>query len=319
MKIAFYAGSWPQNIGNAFFDFGAEAIAKKAFVDSDFYRTGGAVHWMFNNSRYARKGKRFSQIRSLTRHTPKKNGNSIEIAELIDSDIVIFAGMSMCEEFVLHNGPTLKAAAKNGAKIIGLGAGASRYTAREAIAFGDFFSDLPNSAIITRDDDTYEMFKNRIDNIQQGIDCAFFLPDYFSAPKLITDKYKVLTFDFEKEPEDALTPDLKIFRTHHDLWGPLPERYTNRPNTLVSDVPEDYLSLYANCEVAYSDRVHACIASLSYGNEAKLYSSTPRKSLFSKVGAENISHTKVKLNLDKLSELKEMQIELLKKVVESIV
>jgi hypothetical protein len=224
--------------------------------------------------------------------------------------------MSMCEEFVLHNGPTLKAAAENGAKIIGLGAGASRYTNQEATSFGDFFSDLPNAAIITRDDDTFEMFKNRIKNIQRGIDCAFFLPDYFSAPKLITDKYNVLTFDFGSEPDEALSTDFQIFRTHHDLWGPLPDRYTNKPRTLVSDVPEDYLSLYANCEVTFSDRVHACIASLSYGNQARLYSSTPRKSLFARVGAEEISQNKVGLDMDLLTELKTYQIEALKKVVE---
>ena len=319
MKIAFYAGSWPQNIGNAFFDFGAEAITKKAFTGSDFYRTGGAVHWMFNNSRYSRRGKRISQIRSLTQHKPKINGNSIEIAGLIDADLVVFAGMSMCEEFVLHNGPTLKAAAKNGAKIIGLGAGASRYTYQEAAAFGDFFSELPNAAIITRDDDTFDMFKNRIGNIQRGIDCAFFLPDYFAAPRLISDKYNVLTFDFGSEPAEALSTDVQIFRTHHDLWGPLPDRYTNKPRTLVSDVPEDYLSLYANCEVTFSDRVHACIASLSSGNQARLYSSTPRKSLFTSVGVEEISHRQVRLEMDRLTELKMNQIEALKKVVESIV
>ena len=79
LKIGMYAGSWPQNIGNAFFDFGAEAIIRQAFPNAELFRMGGAVHWMFNNSARTRFGLIGRAIRKFGPVHHPVNGNSIEI------------------------------------------------------------------------------------------------------------------------------------------------------------------------------------------------------------------------------------------------
>ena len=42
----------------------------------------------------------------------------------------------------------------------------------------------------------------------------------------------------------------------------------------------DYLLLYRNASEVYSDRVHACIPTLAFGNKARLFSNSPRIALF---------------------------------------
>ena len=49
---------------------------------------------------------------------------------------------------------------------------------------------------------------------------------------------------------------------------------------IVSDNPMDYLLLYRNASEVYSDRVHACIPTLAFGNKARLFSNSPRIALF---------------------------------------
>ena len=315
LRIGMYAGSWPQNIGNAFFDFGAEAIIRKAFPQAEIFRTGGAVHWMFNNSKKAKLGIAGRVLRKLTPNHHSRNGNSIEIGQFAEIDLLVFPGMSMCEEFAFHNGPTFLEASSNGVAVLGLGAGGSLYTSRDTEMFADFFNRLENAAVITRDEDTFRLFDGKITNLYSGIDCAFFLPDYFKAPLLRTKEYDVLTFDSSSIPNELQNRNKQTYFTHHDMWGPLSSRYTSKFGTLVSDVPEDYLTLYANCDVTYSDRVHACIASLAYGNSARLYSDTPRKALFTKVGIQSITNEVVRLDSNLINTLKDQQIEMTRTAV----
>ncbi len=308
LRICLYQGSWPQNIGNAFFDFGLEAVLRQAFPNAEFIRTGGAVHWMFNNSNFLRRKFIGRIIRRMFPNFHFNNGNSVEIGELLDVDILVFAGMSMSEEFVKNNGRTFLEANKKGIAILGIGTGGSRYDAREVEVFSNFFKQLKNAALITRDDLTYNSYKNKIKNIAPGIDCAFFLPDYFSRPKFNQNGFDVLTFDYMSPPKYLVMSEKRKYFAHHDLWGYLPRKYVRHYQTLVSDVPEDYLSLYSNCDTTYSDRVHACIASLAYGNAAQLYSETPRKELFKKLNLGEITLRPVKLDQNLIGLLKSEQI-----------
>lgn len=56
---------------------------------------------------------------------------------------------------------------------------------------------------------------------------------------------------------------------------------------MVSDSADDYLYLYANADCVYTDRVHACVPTISFGNPCKFYYSTPRTLLFERIGIEN--------------------------------
>lgn len=314
LNIALYTGSWPQNIGNAFFDLGLEAIVKLAFPSANIFYTGGAVHWMFNHS--APTSKRLPFIK----HDKKNSDNSIEIAQFANVDLVIVPGMCIAKEFVDNNGKTFLELAKRKIPVLFIGAGALEYNQSEARYYVEFLNKLHKYGIVTRDSDTFNILNdNGAKNIEKGIDCAWFLPDRYTCPKLSLPKFNIMNFDAGEEIAGVDHKDNAVFRTHHDCWGPLPTRYINKENTLVSDVPFDYLTLYANANETYSDRVHACIATLTYGNKAKLFSKTPRKSLFKELNVENITQELTKVDMNLLRELKEKQINTVKKMITAII
>ena len=319
IKIGLYIGSWPQNIGNAFFDLGARAILEQAAPEATFYPMGGAVHWMFMASHKHHNGRIKNRLNDVLKSKPSYPHNSLEIGQFADVDLIVFAGMSMCREFVENNGRTFLEASKRGIATLGLGAGGAIYDEDEANVFSGFLNSLNKSAIITRDDDTFDLFSGRINNMWSGIDCAFFLPDYYTPPQLRLPKYDIENFDYVDKHPSIDHDGRKVIYTHHDLWGPLPKRYIYKPDTLVSDVPEDYLTLYSQVSHTYADRVHACVASLAYGNSARLYSGTPRKALFGKVGVPKITSEISRLDMDMLKELKRSQIAKTREVIESLV
>lgn len=109
-----------------------------------------------------------------------------------------------------------------------------------------------------------------------------------------------------------------VLRTHHSPWPTLSERtHFERPNTLISDLPSDYLSLYAQAHTVYSDRVHACIAALAYGNRAMLFGrKVPRLGIFERVGAGKILERVVRLDRENLYSEKRRQIEFLASVLD---
>jgi hypothetical protein len=87
-----------------------------------------------------------------------------------------------------------------------------------------------------------------------------------------------------------------------------------KKNIICSDYPLDYLFLYRNVDTTYSDRVHACIPTLSFGNKAQLLSDSPRVALFENVGIDlnEIKSHPVSLDREKLKALQDKQIEFLK-------
>lgn len=295
LRIGLYCGLWPTNIGNAFFEFGVKATLDLAFPDCEVYHIGGTTHWLVNHA--------------ASRH--KMNcvkGNSFEIGEVADIDLIVFAGMSMCKEFVDNNGISFLRAANRGVATLLLGTGAALYTEDEANYYADFLNSLSRYAVITRDDDTFNLYKDKIKNISAGIDSAFFLPDYYVPPKLELPPYNVVNFDSYETPPEMLHNVDHIIYTHHNILD-IRKSHIDKPNTLISGVPEDYLTLYSQVNETHSDRIHACVATLAYGKKAKLYSNTPRKSLFSKINAHKITDQVVALDMDLLKQLKRDQVE----------
>jgi len=305
LKIGVYVGSWTQNIGNAFFDLGAEATLRLAFPNADIFQVGGAVHWMF-------------KISARHHNISYVDGSSLEIGEVADVDVLVFSGMSMCEEFVENNGITFIKAAKRGVAVMLLGTGAALYTQKEAEIFSEFLNNIGNYSVITRDEDTFNLFRGNLKNISSGIDSAFFLPDYYKPPKLFIPSYDIVNFDSgESAPHISHNVDHIIY-THHDLWGILRKEYLTQPNTLISDIPQDYISLYSQVNETHSNRVHACIATIAYGNKARLYSTTRRSTLFNKVNAFGITEKPTSLDIELLKDLKNFQVIKTRSMIENM-
>ena len=80
----------------------------------------------------------------------------------------------------------------------------------------------------------------------------------------------------------------------------------------------DYLSLYANCSTVYSDRVHACVATLAFGNKARLIDDTPRAHLFETLDAGNVRNEIVQLDPEKFASKKQEHLDALSKALKDL-
>ena len=145
-----------------------------------------------------------------------------------------------------------------------------------------------------------------------------------NLPKVETtiDPYVVLNFDipkhnvYKRELEHKFSR-LNIVYTDHKPYPYIKVSKLAKKNIMCSDYPLDYLFLYRNVTETHSDRVHACIPTLSFGNKAQLYSDSPRIALFENVGidVEEMKKHPVSLNPEKLKVMQDKQIEFLKEIL----
>lgn len=257
MRVLILNGCWSPNIGNAFVNLGTEQIVKRAFGECEIiYSADVANKWFFEQGTF---GKQYS-------------ANSFNITKYMNVDLVVWGGMVLTKyNFQLAQNIFLEFSRRD-IPIIFLGAGADEYTLEEAEYVARCLKQLKYVAIITRDDTTYEMFSKYEFlkwRIVQGIDAAFFVSDC-SIPKLDIKKYDVECFDRIPTPY-ILHDEKEVIYTHHDCFGTLPVRYMNQKNTVISELPYDYLTIYKNVDTTYAERVHACIATIAFGNRAMLF------------------------------------------------
>lgn len=324
MKVVYYNSGWPINIGNAFIDYGSSYAIKAAVPQAKVYVASELAKWVFW-------------------YNGQPMERSLDLAELADVDFVVISGMSMCDEFIAVEGPVLNKLSERGVKIVFSGTGGEVYTEQEVANFRNFLKGLNLAGFISRDEVAYKNFRDLFPISYSGIDCAFFLGDCFEALPLTIKDYVVYNFDNRPEPQID-QPNPHILRTHHTcnklLFKPagMPKfllalhrrwpflekfqwknpflRYLSQPNTLISDMPDDYLHLYASVSAVYTDRVHACISTLAFGNAAMLYSKTPRAYLFERVGANSIYQKLTRLDMNRLKEEKQKQTHALKEILE---
>ena len=299
MKILIINGCWSPNIGNAFVNLGLEVIIKKAFSDCEIvYSSEPNNRWFIYTS---------GNDLSLT-------NNSFDISSSIQVDLVVWGGMMLTKEFVDTAGEVFLNYSRNNIPILLIGAGADKYSDEEREYVADYLKQIMLLGLITRDDDTYEMFADYEflkGKIIKGIDCAFFLSEY-ASPKMNGVPYDVECFDRIPTPYiDHRNKDVVV--THHDSCGIMPTRYLRKSKTLISELPYDYLTVYKNADAIYAERVHACIIGLAYGKRVQLFSDTQRASLFQRVLPEDITLNDLKsypVYLD-INKLKQRQSEVI--------
>ncbi|MEE2729672.1 MAG: polysaccharide pyruvyl transferase family protein [Pseudomonadota bacterium] len=101
----------------------------------------------------------------------------------------------------------------------------------------------------------------------------------------------------------------RIIRTEHRYMPHMTHKIYQHPNSVVSDEAFTYLSIYANSTLTLADRVHACVATLAYGNPAMLFTPSKRQSLFDRLGLESIRNKPTQLDPTYLKEEQDKQIE----------
>jgi len=331
IKIAFFGGSWPTNIGNSFVDLGSIQSLKTAAPNSIINFVSLFPKWLFGIQtrsakdrmliRFARKlPKRIREIpsRKTKEKIVKKVSENVkycfDLINAFELDYAVFSGMALRERFIKLFGSILLKLKEKEVKIIINGAGGETYSDREISEFRKFLKVINPYAFISRDEQSFKNYEDLAQYSHNGIDCGFFINDYFTPAKLRLLSYIILNFD--SQPEPKLNTDKLIVRTHHSSWLPwLPKVHLSRPNTLISDLPDDYLNLYANAEEVHSDRVHACVASLSFGRPCKLYTNKPSASLLDRVGATSIRDKLTYLDVKKTKKEKEKQVKFLSEIL----
>ena len=258
------------------------------------------------------------KIKVLQRYNNSVNENVKNVLDMISTikaDYVVFSGAILTIGFFNMFETIFNNLKKRDTKIIFYGCGGSNYSNLEVEYVRKKIEEIKPYALITRDSVAFRCYKDLAEHSFNGIDCAFFINDYFTPAKLEMPKYCVFTFDRQPEPEIEVK-DRLIVRTHHSHYCDPPKSYFEKQNTLISNLPEDYLNLYANAEAVYSDRVHACVVALSYGTPCKLYHKTPRALLFDRIGASGIEKELTYPDTNRIEREKKKQIKFLSDVLE---
>lgn len=308
-------GGWPENIGNAFIDYGVKYILTKALggASGQIHCTSNATNWIYN------------------RYGSEKN--YFNIASKMRPDFFVFGGSMLDVDWFTSHESIYNNLVNSKTKVILLGiGGGDKYHENEISAMRERLSKLNIFTFISRDETAYRCYHDLADHSYNGIDCAFFLNDAFTPIHMDFGDYVVFNFDKMNSPN--ITVKEKILKIHHEPWKFAHNRifswwdfkkfvwnFIHRQHNIISknnffsDIPDDYLNIYANCKVTYSDRIHACVATVSFGNSARLFTDSSRSLLFERVGIGNIKEKLVSLDKKAIDFEKGKEIKFLTEVL----
>lgn len=352
-KVAFIGGYWSSNIGNAFFNLGAEYVLGQVFGEEN-------VTMVMDQSAYMLQWK-------------TRRGNipwALDYWAHLCVDFVVLLGPCLSRNFLPIWRDTLNLLRDRGVGYMILSAGMMKCGQDDLRQIKEFFADNPPYVMTTRDSDTYAAFRDAVPRIYDGICFAFFMPDCYHPIPTDIGPSIVLNFDKIAEPHLSLDAPMKHPDHHFELdghrfdlrysggllskigrktdrltdaiiylsallpRGKRPERlgeYTlirtdhrfapmmirkvyRYANSFCADIPHTYANIYAEANLTVSDRVHACAMALAYGKTAMLLARTNRDALLERVGAAGITKHPVKIDTDLLKREKENLIAYLRSI-----
>ncbi len=311
-KTILYCGfGWSTNIGNAFIDYGIKYILKTAFNEFEIKyasNTSSFIEYKYTN------GKGYKYL-------PFKKNRYFDIRTHIDAQYYVLCGALFNINWLKINSRFIDFLVKEQKRVFIIGGGGGNNYGKKEVDYVKNILDKMNLELfVSRDEQTYSNYKQYAKYTYNGIDCAFFLNDTFEPAKTNLGEYIVSTFDHRKEPKEISNYN-NVFRLYHSAWDVArlellfrkPRTILTLPfkNDLISDFPDDYLNLYANCDTTYTDRVHACVATLIFGNKAQYYPDSPRSLLFERVGMESIKKEVGVLDMDLIKNEKKGEIDFL--------
>lgn len=189
------AGTWSTNIGNAFFQLGAQYIMSQA---------GGRrpVRLFTDQAGYWQYGKKVEP------------GNSARLLDHVDAEYIVLSGSLLTYSFPALWAESFKILKRRGTRIVLLGVGQFDYSERETRLCRELLQEYPPYVFVSRDSVTYENFKDLALHSYDGIDNAYFLPWACPAVKLDYPPYIALNFDKGPEPICTLLPSRES-----PVWG----------------------------------------------------------------------------------------------------
>ncbi|MFP4141596.1 MAG: polysaccharide pyruvyl transferase family protein [Phycisphaerae bacterium] len=333
LNVAVLTGYWSTNVGNAFFQLGAQWALQQVLPKANVFLIGDEPgYWC------------------VRRGNPD---NALDYAAHLDIDAIALLGPFVRPEAPKIVGNLLRSVREKGIKLIILAAGMMQYDKATIQLARDLLADIRPVVFTSRDTETYESIGDLAENAYDGIDVATFvsdlfqpvptdLPDYVTLnfdqipePTFVRGSAKGTAFEWEDETWAAVHPRLRtelsyksrafpfleaflprrqgptklgpyaIVRTDHRYNPFLPRRSYHDPNTYVGDIPHSYLNIYANTACTFSNRVHACVATTAYGNPAMLFTRSPRAYLLKRLGLNTIKDKPTSMDMDFLREEKQ--------------
>lgn len=334
MKIGLFTSVFFNNIGNGFIDLGAEETLKTAMPkDAEIVKLSQCANFAASLG-FSFMIKENMVVRWLWDHVVQhfekqihdRTYNAISTldvfspAKIAKFDYLILPGCILTDAFFTIYGKFLEEKVRQGCKFIFLGASGNYYTEKEVSIVKQWLTKLKPYAIMFRDSVAYKHYSEFSENVYNGIDNVFFV-NRLNVPKTETtmDPFVVLNFDIPKNNIFKWELEQKYGKEHIIYTDHKPYPYIKvsklaKKNVMCSDYPLDYLFLYRNVTETHSDRVHACIPTLSFGNKAQLYSDSPRIVLFENVGIDvkEMKTKPISLDKDYLKDLQDKQIAFLK-------
>lgn len=325
--------TWKTNIGNGFIDKGAKAALEEAFPKANITEISGYSGYVQKNVEKGYlagfQGEKVPLGTTLKKIKEKKSKNLdfVSVGDLINLDtidIAVLPGCVLYEHAFERYKTTLKRLKEEEIPLLILGGGGGNYTEDTKEYVTSFLKGFEKLGLITRDRDAYKTYQDSLDVVKDGIDNAFFISDWYNPPKA-AEQFIVKNFDKTEEPQIKTEKD--IIRTSHTPFGepygsPINRIFSDKYRVadqgfFISDSLKDYLFIYKNAETVYSDRVHACVPALVYGNKAQFIFETPRSGLFNRVGVE-WKNKPVSMDKNKITNIKNEQVSRIKDVVNII-
>lgn len=337
MKIGLFTSVFFNNVGNAFIDYGAEVQIRNAMPEdaelvkisqcANFSASLGklfdlkynpVVNWIWTKSQKfinRHHDSAYASVSTLDVFSPLK---------IFKLDYLVIPGCVLTLSFFKIYGKLLQDKVNEGCKLIFWASSGNFYSESELSCVKEWLTKLHPYAISFRDNIAYSHYSSFSKNIYNGIDNVFFV-NLLDIPSCDTNcgEYSVVNFDskYNYEKKYSIVKSLGGSTFYYTDHEPYPYRKLGvlaKKNVMCSDYPLDYLILYKNASVTYSDRVHACIPTLSFGNKAQLFSDSPRIALFENVGIklEDIKNGPISLNSQTLRDMQARQIDFLKNLLQ---
>lgn len=326
--------TWLTNIGNGFIDKGARTLVEQAFPDAEIVESSGhsqSTAIQQSDLLLNRVGKQLPDQAVDTSADGSYQDRAVSVADFVDADIAVLPGCVLYDTGLDPYEPLLHSLSERGVPIYFLGAGGGDYGPETQRLVNRILRETDVQGLITRDSDAYECYNENVGYAYDGLDCAFWIDDWHQ-PVRADREFEMLTFDKIDEPELPFQSNESVVRTDHFPFERpyatlrqntklrlLQLEFFQQDRTMVSDLLTDYLFFYSNASVTHSDRIHACIPTLAYGNDAQFWFETPRAALFDKVldDPAAIYRRPVSIDQDTLEDLKTRQVEALREMIET--
>ncbi len=327
--------TWPTNIGNGFIYKGARAWIERALPDAEILEVSGFPFWAHAQNEFGVVAGLPNVLSRLGKDMlGQKDGTSqpFSLQDHLDVDVAILPGCLLHRGAIEPLEAPIRALEKRGIPVLLLGAAGMDYSVESVEEVQACLDRAGPTGMITRDRSALEAYRSVLPLVVDGIDCAFFVDEWYSPPST-TSQFTAVTIDHGEEPPLGELPE-PVVRPHHEPFGSSIPYYgpirrvmdaLSRPSAFdvecafVSDRIEDYLTIYANSREVYSDRIHACVPALVYGNKARLYLESDRVALMDRAGVPGITERLVELPDKQHDRLKDEAALLLKETIRDAV